>query len=78
MANSPASIWGMSCEEAAKQLDFVDKIGKYTTCKHYEKDVFLDVTMMCGIDGKVTTLAVMWYAFAPEQAPDPLPPDHCR
>lgn len=76
-ANGPLSIWGKTCEEAAAALDFTDSVGGYTTCKHYEQDLFLDVTLMCG-SGRVTTIAVVWYPFSPASAFNPLPPDHCH
>jgi len=76
-ADGPLSIWGKTCEEAADALDFTDSVGGYTTCKHYEKDLFLDVTLMCG-QGRVNTVAVVWYPFDPDSAVNPLPPDHCN
>ncbi|MDI3282564.1 hypothetical protein [Polyangium sp. 15x6] len=76
-ADGPLSIWGKTCEEAAAALDFTDSVGAYTTCKHYEKDLFLDVTLMCS-SGRVSTIAVVWYPFSPADAVNPLPPDHCR
>ncbi|MDI1450954.1 hypothetical protein [Polyangium sp. 6x1] len=76
-ANGPLSIWGKTCEEAAAALDFTDVVGAYTTCKHYEKDLFLDVTLMCS-QGRVGTVAVVWYPFDPNDAVNPLPPDHCN
>jgi len=76
-ASGPVSIWGMTCAEAAAALDFTDTVGNYTTCKHYEKDLYLDVTLMCG-GGRVNTLAVVWYPYDPADAPNPLPPDHCN
>ncbi|MDC0741678.1 hypothetical protein [Polyangium mundeleinium] len=76
-ADGPLSIWGKTCEEAADALDFTDSVGGYTTCKHYEKDLFLDVTLMCG-QGRVNTVAVVWYPFDPGSAVNPLPQDQCN
>lgn len=72
----PLSVYRKSCSEAANLLGFTDKVGAYMTCKHYEPNLFLDVTMMC-TQGEVTTLVVVWVPFDPKDAVSPLPADHC-
>lgn len=75
-SDGPLSIWGKPCDEAAKMLDFVDKLGGYTTCKHYESDLFLDVTILC--HDTVSSVVVVWVPFDPKDAVSPLPADHCN
>jgi sulfatase modifying factor 1 len=74
-ADSPISILGKTCEEAAKALEFTSAVGSYTTCKHYERDSMVDVTLMCS--DTVSSVAVMWLQFDPIPADKPLPPDEC-
>jgi hypothetical protein len=59
--DGPLSIVGKTCAEAAEILDFTDKLGGYTTCKHYEANLLLDVTILCS--GKVTSVVVVWVPF---------------
>jgi hypothetical protein len=75
-ADGPLSIWGKPCEEAAAALEFTRRIGRYTTCKHYERDSMIDVTLMC-TEGAVSSVAVVWMRFDPLPANKPLPPDEC-
>jgi len=69
------SIWGKSCKEAADMLDFVDKLTSYTTCKHVENGMALDVTIRCG--KKVNEIVVVWVPFDTHGAGIPRPPDLC-
>ena len=57
--------------------EFTKKIGTYTSCKHYERDSMLDVTLLC-TGGTVSSIAVVWLRFAPIPASKPLPPDGCE
>ena len=76
-AEGPLSIYGKTCEEAARKLDFTDVIGESTTCTHYERDLYVDVTLICNPDGIVDQVVVNWVPFDPATAVDPKPKDRC-
>ncbi len=70
------TLLGQSCDEAAKRLSFTDTVKDYLSCKHYEGDWFLDVTLMC--HAKVSSLVVVWEPLPANIKNQPLPPDHCN
>jgi hypothetical protein len=75
-ADDVLSLVDQPCEEAAARLTFMDEVGRYSSCKHYTDEWFLDLTVMCR--DAISTVMVVWEPLPPAIKAEPRPPDHCN